>query len=130
MPRILVYALFLLTSLGGIGLASTSLVLGTILPGWERLREEPVVSEARRILRSYALQIPEVLCLSHEVHYRSSGRLFARSLYVDTWLESSGRLVPILEDRRQHILLFYPRFSSPRLVVVFQLDEGLLLATC
>jgi len=111
--------------------ASVSITTGVILPGWEKLDSGPLVDKAKEIARDYARQLDGVYCINPEVHYHSGGNLIARSVYVDTWFESSGMVIPLLEDRDQYVFLFIGNFSvGKNLVVVFDLGDGLLLVAC
>lgn len=111
--------------------ASVSISTGVVLPGWDRLYSGPLVEKSKEIARDYALQLNGVYCISPEVHFHSGGSLLAHSVYVDNWFESSGKVVPLLEDPDQYVFLFIPNLGMGKnLVVVFGLSDGLLMVVC
>ena len=111
--------------------ASVSLSTGAVLPGWEQLNSGPLVSKAKDIAQSYALQLDGVYCANPDVHFKEGARLIAKSIHVDPWFQGMGERVVVLDEPDQYAFVILPQFGITRhLVVVFQLADGLLLVAC
>src|SRR5690554_5592935 len=127
---LIILALAIFSTLG-VGHADSSLKLGSILIGWDKLqRTDSSFSSAQRLIDDYALQIGHS-CFNHEVFFRGgSTSIITAKIYYDMSLPTGSTEQVLLDDIRQRVALISPRFGSDVLAVLASGSTKVFLILC
>lgn len=127
--RVAVVALILL--LASVAFADSSLKLGAVFPGWDRVRSGGLYDAAVDMARDYGRQVGH-FCSLPEVFFRDRATsILTAELFYESYLPFGSSEVMLLESRDQRVAMIR-RSTSPSdvLSVMVALRSGVVLVLC
>ena len=118
-------------SLGLAAHADTSLILGAVFPGWERVDGGGLESSATSLARDYAMQIGHT-CIHTEVFIREGTRsIITAEVFYEGFLPVGSTERILLESIDQCVALISSgTMLSDALSVMVTLDDAVVLILC
>ena len=127
-----VAALVFVLVLAAVAFAGTSVKLGAVFPGWDRLRTGNLHDDAAALARDYGRQIGHV-CTFPEVFLRDrSSTIRAAELFYESYLPFGSRETMLLETSSQRVSLVVRSTSRIEVlsVMVVLRSAGVVLVLC